>query len=49
MIHPRLSAIALAPTQGDSPASILQVLLDEIDQRQRAEPVLIEHIPKKSA
>lgn len=51
MIHPRLSAIALAPSQGDSPASILQTLLDEIDERQRAEPVLIEHIPqtKRSA
>jgi len=51
MIHPRLSAIALAPSQGDNPASVLQDLLDEIDERQRSEPVLIEYNPqtKRSA
>jgi hypothetical protein len=47
MIHPRLSAIALAPTQGDNQGSILQELLGEIDELQRAEPVMIEYQPKK--
>lgn len=47
VIHPRLSAIALAPSQGDNPVSILQDLLDEVDERQRAEPIMIEHVPKK--
>lgn len=49
MIHPRLSAIALAPTQGDSPGSILQTLLDEIDERERDAPPLLEYQPKKGA
>lgn len=46
-IHPRLSAVAIAAGQGDSPASVMQQLLDELDERQRAEPMLIEHRPSK--
>lgn len=46
-IHPKLQAIAVHADTGASQGSILQELFDEIDQRERAKPVPIEHKPSR--
>ena len=45
VIHPRLSAIAVADNTGANPDNIVQTLLDEIDKREREKPTQIEHLP----
>lgn len=45
-IHPKLQAIAVQADTGASQASILQELMDEVDARERAKPIPIEHKPK---
>jgi hypothetical protein len=46
-IHPRFSAIAHLGDGDEKPESVLQKLLDEVDNLQRSEPMLIEHVPKQ--
>jgi hypothetical protein len=46
-IHPKLQAIAVQADTGASQASVLQELMDEIDQRERAKPIPIEHKTNK--
>lgn len=45
-IHPRLAALAIAGG-GDKGRNIVQLMLEEIDKRNRESPMVIEHIPKK--
>lgn len=47
-IHPKLQAIAVQADTGASQASILQELFNEIDQRERAKPIPIEHKPTRA-
>jgi hypothetical protein len=46
-IHPKLSAVQVSAGAGANPMSIIQDMLDELDARQRAEPLLLEHMPTK--
>lgn len=45
-LHPRLAAIMTSGGAGDNPADVVQMLLDDIDRRQR-DPRVIEHQAKK--
>lgn len=47
VIHPRLSAVAVAADLNATPDNVVQNLLDEIDRRQREAPALIEHAPQQ--
>lgn len=44
-IHPKLQAIAMHSDVGANQATILQELFDEIDERERRQPIPIEHKP----
>lgn len=46
VIHPRLTAVAIAGQQFDQ-SNVVQDLLDEIDKRQREAPPMIEHAPQQ--
>lgn len=45
-IHPRLAAIAVRGDLGHGD-DIVQVMLDEIDKKNREHPMVIEHLPQK--
>lgn len=45
-IHPRLAAIAVRGDLGHGD-DIVQLMLDEIDKRNREHPMVIEHLPQK--
>jgi hypothetical protein len=47
VVHPRLSAVAVANSTGESAGNVVQMLLDEIDKRSREAPLVLEHRPKK--
>lgn len=47
VIHPRLSAVAVANSTGESADNVVQMMLDEIDRRSRDAPLVLEHRPKK--
>jgi hypothetical protein len=47
-IHPRLQAIAVTGDTGANQVSILQELFDDIDERERNQPIPIEHKPSKT-
>lgn len=47
-IHPRLAAIAVRGDLGHGD-DIVQLMLDEIDKRNREHPMVIEHIPQKKS
>lgn len=45
-IHPRLAAVKIVDDPGAG-VDIIQRMLDEVDQRNREHPLVIEHIPTK--
>lgn len=45
-IHPRLAAIAVRGDLGHGD-DIVQIMLDEIDKKNREHPIVIEHLPQK--
>jgi len=45
-IHPRLAAIAVRGDLGTGD-DIVQIMLDEIDKKNREHPMVIEHMPQK--
>lgn len=47
-IHPRLAAIAVNSDVGHGD-DIVQIMLDEIDRRNREHPMVIEHQPQKKS
>lgn len=47
-IHPRLAAIAVRGDLGHGD-DIVQLMLDEIDKRNREHPMVIEHLPQKKS
>ena len=47
-IHPRLAAIAVRGDLGHGD-DIVQLMLDEIDRRNREHPMVIEHLPQKKS
>lgn len=47
-IHPRLAAIAVRGDLGHGD-DIVQIMLDEIDKKNREHPMVIEHLPQKKS
>lgn len=47
-IHPRLAAIAVRGDLGHGD-DIVQLMLDEIDKKNREHPMVIEHLPQKKS
>lgn len=47
-LHPRLAAIAIKGDLGHGD-DLVQMMLDEIDKRNREHPMVIEHIPQKKS
>jgi hypothetical protein len=47
-IHPKLQAIAVNANTNVPQGSILQELFDEIDERERAKPIPVEHKPQRA-
>lgn len=47
-IHPRLAAIAIKGDLGHGD-DLVQMMLDEIDKKNREHPMVIEHIPQKKS
>ena len=47
-LHPKLTAIATNHIVGENQVSVLQLLLDEIDEMERSRPIPIEHKPQKT-
>lgn len=47
-IHPRLAAIAIKGDLGHGD-DLVQIMLDEIDKRNREHPMVIEHQPQKKS
>lgn len=45
-VHPRLAAIAVRSDTGHGD-DIVQLMLDEIDKKNREHPMVIEHLPQK--
>ena len=46
-LHAKLTAIATSQIIGENQVSVLQLLLDEIDEMERSRPIPIEHKPQK--
>lgn len=47
-VHPRYAAIAISGG-GGAGDDIIRALMDEIDQRNREAPMIIEHVPQKKS
>lgn len=47
-IHPRLAAIAVRGDLGHGD-DLVQIMLDEIDKKNREHPMVIEHLPQKKS
>jgi hypothetical protein len=46
-IHPKLQATTIVGSAGANPVTIMELLLQELDERERNTPIPIEHKPNK--